>query len=470
MNVVSVVQNSRMSVWQYVVVGVCFLGNLIDGFELAVMGFALPQLPGDFATTAQKGWLAGSALIGMGLGALFLAPQADRYGRRSILILASALSTAGMIATALSPNVWAMFGVRILTGIGVGAVGTLTILVAQEYSSLKQRNMSTAMTTIGYAVGAFTAGSVGLILLEAFGGAWQGLFLAGSVLGTVGLIAMILLLPESLAYLVMQDNHRSRAEILKIAHRMHLHDVDPGARSAESTTDVGGGESKEGPFGKQYRTTTVMLTFGYTMVVAAYYFVANWTPQLVKDATGDVATGAMVGTIVTFGGILGAVVFGFLGMRIFATKIAWIMLAIAVVSQVVFALTLDGPFALIAAALLGMGGFAAMSSYMAATPPLYPTLMRGKALGSVVGISRIGSILTPIAAGYLVAYLTGVGLYLASSILFAMSAITAFCLWLRTRSHFEREGERRFSTSPTSLPHSDPNSVRLGNRLRFTPK
>ncbi|MGR6520329.1 MFS transporter (plasmid) [Rhodococcus erythropolis] len=444
MNVVSAVQTSKMGFWQYVVISVCFFGNLVDGFELAVMGFALPQLPEEFATTSQKGWLASSALIGMGIGAMFLTPQADKFGRRRILILASALSTVGMAATAAAPSIEVMFVFRIVTGIGVGAVGALTIVVAQEYSSLKQRNMSTGMTTIGYAVGAFIAGSVGLLVLDIFDGSWQGLFATGAVLGAIGLLAMIFFLPESLAYLVAQQNDRSRAEIVKISERLNLENVDPFAAPAEpagSPASPAGhvDSTREGPYSKTYLATTVMLTFGYTTLIAAYYFVANWTPQLIKDATGDASTGAMVGTVITFGGILGAVVFGLLGIRMTAPKIAWIMLILAVVAQLVFAMTMEGHVAIVAAGLLGMGGFAAMSSYMASTPPLYPALLRGQATGYVVGISRTGSIATPIAAGYLLSYVSGFTLYVGSSILFALSGVTVFFLWLRTRSHFQQE-------------------------------
>ncbi|MEE3853000.1 MFS transporter [Gordonia sp. LSe1-13] len=441
MNVVTAVQHSRMSIWQYVVVGICFLGNMADGFELAVIGFALPRLPDGYATTGEKGWLASGALIGMGIGAMFLTKYADTYGRRRVLIAASATSTVGMTLSAMAPNVWTMFGLRVLTGLGVGVIGALTIIVAQEYSSLKNRNMSTAMTTIGYATGAFLAGSLGLVLFEALGGAWQSLFVTGAVISLIGTVAMFFLLPESLEYLMARNDEKSRAEIMRIAARLNLAGVDPYAKPVISggatTADAGAG--KVTPFSKPYRSTTLKMTFGFTMVIAAYYFVTNWTPQLITDATGDEQTGTLVGTMVTFGAVIGAVVFGILGMKLFSTHVAWIMLLVAVIAQLTFALTMEGTVAIVAAGLLGLGGFAAMSSYMASAPPLFPAFLRGRAVGAIVGLSRTGSIITPIAAGYLLSYVSGFTLYVGASMLFAISGVTIFLIWRSTRDQFAKE-------------------------------
>ncbi|WP_378375623.1 hypothetical protein [Rhodococcus baikonurensis] len=41
---------------------------LLDGYDIFVMGYALPHLPDGFATPAQKGYLISAALVGMGLG------------------------------------------------------------------------------------------------------------------------------------------------------------------------------------------------------------------------------------------------------------------------------------------------------------------------------------------------------------------------------------------------------------------
>ena len=62
----------------------------LDGYDLVSMAFTSSAVSEEFALTgAPLGWLLSAALIGIGLGSLFLAPLADRYGRKLILIRAS---------------------------------------------------------------------------------------------------------------------------------------------------------------------------------------------------------------------------------------------------------------------------------------------------------------------------------------------------------------------------------------------
>lgn len=457
MNVVEVVQKSRMSPWQYVVVGLCMIGNLTDGFEIAVMGFALPLLPETFATTAEKGWLASAALIGMGLGALFLAPLGDRYGRRTLLISASALSSVGLAVTALAPNFQIMFALRIVTGLGVGVVGALTVVLVQEYSPPNRRNLNTSLSTAGFAIGGFLAGAVSLVSLALFNGAWQGLFVSGSMISLVGTVAMLFLLPESLHYLASQKTERSRQRIMRIADQMKLKNVDPYAEvdNQVETTNSRSDNEKDSvtPFHRRYFVNTILLTVGYTLVIAAYYFVTNWTPQLVTEATGDTETGAFVGTVVTVGAVSGALIFGVLGARILATKLGVVLVVIGMVAQIVFALTVEGNLALIAAALMGMGAFSGMAAYLAAAPPLYPSRIRGAALGFIVGVSRAGSIGTPVAAGYLLAIMAGVSLYIGSSSLLGLSAVLLIVLWRRNER--QSKAGMKIDTAPTAKSTPD---------------
>jgi MFS family permease len=73
-------------------VAVCVGANMLDGYDIFIMGYALPSLPADFATKVEKGYLLSSALIGMGISAILLARLADIYGRRPVLIGALVLN------------------------------------------------------------------------------------------------------------------------------------------------------------------------------------------------------------------------------------------------------------------------------------------------------------------------------------------------------------------------------------------
>ena len=65
---------------------VLFWGVLIlilDGYDLAVVGAALPSIMKDMGVdSTQAGFMASSALFGMMFGAIFLGTLSDRIGRR----------------------------------------------------------------------------------------------------------------------------------------------------------------------------------------------------------------------------------------------------------------------------------------------------------------------------------------------------------------------------------------------------
>lgn len=440
MDVVSAVAKSRMSMTQYLIIFGATLCNMIDGYDLSVIGFALPHLPEGFASPAMKGWIISLGLVGMAVGAVVVAPFADRYGRRPLIIGGVALNIVAICVTALVSNAESMLVTRFFTGVAVGVLGSLSVLIAQEYAPAAKRNLATGFVTIGFSVGSLVGGIVGLSLVNSFGGAWQVFFVFGGVLTALVLIYTVFFMPESLSFLVAQRSHKSRSQIIKISASMGLRDVDPNAElPVNSEVPFDGKKSRL--LDKQFRTRSLLLWIGYMVATTAYYFVATWTPQLITSSSGSTAAGTTAGTIISLGSVVGAIAFGIIGMKMLSTKLAWLSLAVAMGAQIVFAFTMEGGLALAVAGILGMAAFASLTSYVSSAPQLYPILLRSKGLGYMYGISRIGSIAAPIAAGYAVAFMSAENMYLFASLLFGVSGIVAFVIWRLTRSHFAAERE-----------------------------
>ena len=83
MNVLEQVKNSPMSRAQVRAVALCLVINLIDGFDLLVTSFVGPTITREWSLSSSKvGVLLSAGLAGMAIGGLFLAPLADRVGRR----------------------------------------------------------------------------------------------------------------------------------------------------------------------------------------------------------------------------------------------------------------------------------------------------------------------------------------------------------------------------------------------------
>lgn len=453
-----------MGRYQWLVVFICMLCNMVDGFDFFAMGFVLPYLPEGFATSSEKGYLISAGLVGMACGAMFVAPLADRYGRRALILLGLASNIGAMALTALAPNASVMFAGRLLTGIGVGVISATMVVTAQEFSSVARRNLAIGIVTVGFPLGSTMAGLTGVSLMGVFGGAWQAMFWVGMMVSALGLVVVFALLPETLSYLVTQDTPSAHKRMVRIAAKCGIDYPGPSeGELSEPTVETASLTStpKEGVLSPRLRERTVLLWIGYTFLTAAYYFVGTWTPQLIANASGSSQEGAIAGTIISVGSLAGSLIFGFIGLKFRATRIAWVALTLAVISLVLFTITIGGPLALVMAAALGLAVFVSVSSFTAMAPPMYPATVRARGYGLMVGISRIGAVVTPILAGYAAESISANHIFLAASIPLAIAAIAAVRLWSVTRSELDREfadaaaEHARISSNETPAPQPD---------------
>lgn len=85
------------------------------------MAFVAPAVSRDWQLDkAVLGLLLSSGLLGMAAGSIFVAPLADRLGRRTVVLGCLALMTAGAAASALSTSVVLLAASRVVTGSGSG--------------------------------------------------------------------------------------------------------------------------------------------------------------------------------------------------------------------------------------------------------------------------------------------------------------------------------------------------------------
>jgi MFS family permease len=434
-DILAAMQRAKMTPLQYAVIALCTLCNILDGYDIFVMGFVLPYLPEGFASDGEKGLLVSAGLVGMGVGAILLAPLGDRFGRRSMIIVGLTIDTIGMAACALAWNADFLIVSRFVTGTGIGIITALIMVVAAEYASVARRNAAIGVVTIGFPLGSVVAGMVSVWLMNRFAHAWQTSFWAGAVMGLVVLMLVAARLPESLAFLQSRGTPRSSQQLRRIGARMGLATVDSADDAAAvaqpARRDVG--PAVFGLLGSELRERTLYLWLMYAAILAAFYFVTSWTPQLIATATGDTDGGAIVGTALSVGSLAGSLLFAAIGLRLPAIHIAWACLLIGAGGVVTFALLLTSQLAVLVAAALGLAVYTAVAAVTAMTPPLYPVELRATGYGSMLGIGRVGGIAAPVLAGYALAVMTPKGMYTAAAIPLAVAAIAVVRVWWITR-------------------------------------
>jgi MFS family permease len=386
---------ARITPLQLLIVAVCVSANMLDGYDVFIMGYALPHLPEDFATTVQKGYLISAALIGMGLSAMFLARLADTYGRRPALIGALAVNLAALLASATADSFTVLIVARFFTGIAMGVIGVTCVVIAQEMMPSRLRSSVVGIVMGGYPIGSFVAGLAGAGIVGATG--WTGLFWVGLGLNFLVLVAMIAIVPETAPFLERSASPKDREAALQLRRKIAL---DPTDVPAATTGKAAAGE-KVNLLSPEYRGITLKLWVGYAFLTAAFYFVASWTPQLITNASGgDKSAGALAGIMISVGTIIGALVYAWVGARHRSTTIAWAAMGLAMLALIGFAVTLSGGLALAMALMLGLTIYVTVSAYTTIANAAYPVLARSKGYGMVLGVGRIGAIVSPILGGY----------------------------------------------------------------------
>ncbi|MGH8332844.1 MAG: aromatic acid/H+ symport family MFS transporter, partial [Pseudomonas fluorescens] len=83
-----IIDNAKISSYQIVILALCFLIVLVDGFDTAAIGYIAPSLREEWGLLpAQLSPVFGTGLFGLMVGSLILGPIADAIGRKSVLLI-----------------------------------------------------------------------------------------------------------------------------------------------------------------------------------------------------------------------------------------------------------------------------------------------------------------------------------------------------------------------------------------------
>ncbi|MFC4121460.1 MFS transporter [Nonomuraea zeae] len=357
---------------QWLAIAVCVLLNVLDGFDLLVMAFTAPAVAGEWQLSGtQLGLVLSSAPVGMAAGSLVVAPNADRVGRRKVILGCLLLSSSGMVLSMLSHSVVQLASTRLLTGIGIGGVLAASSVIASEYANRRWRGLAVSLNGAGYAIGASASGIIAVTLHSSSG--WRSTFAWGAI-GTALLVPVALRwLPESLEFL---QTRRSPSP-------------DRWSRARRILCPA-------------WRRATLLLWVGFFVVMFTFYFVVSWTPKLLAEAGMATGEGITGGIFLNLGGILGATLFGLLTTRLAprGVIIGYMAIAAPVLAAVVHAVHVAWlTFAL--GWLIGMLVNGCISGMYALGTWLYPSEIRATGVGWAIGVGRAGAITGPFVAGHL---------------------------------------------------------------------
>ncbi|MDO5035074.1 MAG: MFS transporter [Actinomycetaceae bacterium] len=160
----------------FAIAAVATLGSLLFGYDTGVISGALPYMymplgaAGLQLTTFQEGAIGGTLLVGAALGALIGSRLSDRYGRRHNITMLAILFLIGALGTATAPNVWVMYGFRVILGFAVGGASATVPVYLAETAPKRIRGSIVAIDQLMIVTGQLLAFSMNAVINAMHGG------------------------------------------------------------------------------------------------------------------------------------------------------------------------------------------------------------------------------------------------------------------------------------------------------------
>ncbi|TRO43341.1 MFS transporter [Pseudomonas sp. ALS1279] len=393
-----VIDNARFSRFHWMVMALCALLLIFDGYDLFIFGVVLPSIMQEWnLTPLEAGALGSYALFGMMFGALLFGTLADRIGRKKGIAICFVLFSTATILNgfASSPSEFGIF--RFLAGLGCGGLMPNAVALMNEYAPKRLRSTLVAVMFSGYSLGGMLAAGVGIYMLPRFG--WESMFFAAAI--PLLLLPLILWkLPESVGFLVRQGRHeQARAVLAKVEPGLALDAADQLLMSDAKGQGVGVFELFRD--GRALRTLCLWLAFFCCLLMV--YALSSWLPKLMANAGYSLGSSLSFLLALNFGGMAGAILGGWLGDRFNLGKVmvAFFVAAAASISLLGFNSPTPVLYGLIFIA--GATTIGTQILLYAGAAQFYGLSIRSTGLGWASGIGRNGAIVGPLLGGALMA-------------------------------------------------------------------
>jgi MFS transporter, AAHS family, 4-hydroxybenzoate transporter len=425
-DVTDYIDGRKLNAFNFQLVVVSFLVIMVDGFDITVAAFAVPQQikawgiqnPGAF------GPVLGASLFGMLFGAPIIGYVGDRFGRRRAILLSYVIFGAFTLAAAWSTSLLQLGVLRFLAGIGIGGLLPNVISLNAEFAPRRLQATAVMVSFAGITIGGALPSLVAIYLVPDYG--WPILFYFGGLIPLLlaGVIAAFL--PESIRYLALHDR---QADVLATIQRM-----DPGTVLPAGTRFTVQVDQKL-PFryllSGKLAIMTPLLWILFVLNLMAYFFLVSWMPTLLSSAKIPIGQAALATALLQVGGLIGSWSMALpLDRRGMLPIAALFVISVPVIGAIGYVAEQQSLVALLA--IVTAAGFCALgvqSGINAVAAIIYPTALRSTGTGAAFGIGRVGAILGPVIGGRLIdMHLPVSQLYMVAAIPFAIAAVVAFIL------------------------------------------
>ena len=346
-----------------------FLGWALDGFDFSILSFLLIDIEHSFTVDkALAGALGTVTLMFRLVGGLSAGTAADRFGRKSPLILSILWLSLFSLLSGFSTSYAMLFGFRALFGIGMGGVWAAGMPLALEHWPDHLRGAASGLLAGGFYWGYMLAAVVFQVLYplvnESNGPGWRMFFWVGA----------------APALLVLWIAPRVKESPVWLARRSQLNDSNQ--RDGLSILRI---------FRRDLVATTLQTSLLICVFMMSYYSINFWYPTFLREARLPTIQYLVA---LNLGAIMGAALWGRVSETRAGRRGAATLAALIGVLAIPIFVGPHSPMTLLLGAVLmgacGMGVYGIVPSYLTER---FPTAARsvgpgfvyhaGAALGSV---------------------------------------------------------------------------------------
>lgn len=395
------------------------MGWFAETIDLGGTSFLMPTIREYFGMDATTGgYYSSICFLGMFFGAIAAGRIADKVGRKKTIVASMLIWGVAGFALVFSPNVYYLFAMRFVLGLGLGAQFPVALSYLSEIVSGKDRpkfmTLYQLMTPVGFAV----AGVLTVLILPHFD--WRGVYLA-EALPAFFVIGIIKICPESPLWLEAKGRYEeadaicTKFEQEAIARHKELPPVEVIVRSDVKM-------SFKDLFKSKYLKVTVLCFFVWFISMFSDYGLTTWLTTILIEKGFDVVQSTGFVTIGILGGIP-AWFFASWSAKKFGRKKTFL---IAGLCTSIFGIAYGASTTLVMLIVTGiLYQFGMMMALY--TPELYETAIRTTGNGLATSWGRMGSIVGPIV---LAGVMTSFGVYVTMYIAAAMVIIPGLLVFL----------------------------------------
>jgi AAHS family 4-hydroxybenzoate transporter-like MFS transporter len=433
-----IIESNPLGGFQKLVMLLCALVIIFDGFDVLAIAYAAPALSAEFNIAKdQLGLVFSAGLIGMMIGALVLGPLGDKYGRRQAVIVSVVIFGVFSVLTGYITSYHELILLRFLTGLGLGGAMPNATALMTEYVAGKMRNIAVAVIFLGMPIGAIAGGLLAAHIIPAYG--WPSIFFWGGWMPLLLVPVLFFWLPESPRFLTVQ-NKDNDALLRRIARKIARNQtIPPNAVFIHTAEDAQQHSPIKALFMPGYARDTLLLWAAFFLNLMVAYFLYSWIPTLLVGSGYALGQASTTVILLNIGGAISPFASAWMMRRWGSRPVIVGYFLLGALSMMMLG-KLSASLAMLQVMAFFAGFFiiGGQISLNALASYIYPTAIRSTGMGWAFGIGRLGSIIGPVLAGTLIAMALGLDVY--------FMVFGAVCVLTATAALFIRRHEKPLET------------------------